>query len=174
MPTVIPERVSKAIEHLSPRPGERLLEIGCGRGVAAQLVCGLIRDGTLVAIDRSSAAVDATRALCASHIGAGRLTVEQVSLSEISSAPGSIDRAFAINVNLFWMKPGAELAKLRETLVPGGSLRLYFEPPSAAKGIEIEARLNETLPAAGWAIGEVAQLPLARGGLLAVVATPLE
>jgi trans-aconitate methyltransferase len=35
------------------RPGERLLEIGCGSGVAAALVCARLDDGRLLAIDRS-------------------------------------------------------------------------------------------------------------------------
>ncbi len=172
MPAAIPERIAKAIEHLAPQPGERLLEIGCGRGAAASLVCEHIGDGRLVAIDRSSTAVAATRKACDMHIAAGRLEVFEASLAELALPPHSIDRAFAINVNLFWLKPEVELGVLREALVPGGALRLYFEAPSPAKGREIQERLATELPTYSYEVRASEWLPMQQGELLAVTAVP--
>lgn len=172
MPLVVPERIAKAIEHLAPQPGERLLEIGCGRGVAAGLVCDRIGSGMLVAIDRSAIAVAATRTLCSRHIDARRLAVNQASLAELALGLDSIDRAFAINVNLFWIKPQAELGLLREALAPGGALHLYFEAPSPSKGLDIRERLASNLPVGGYEVRACEWLPMQRGELLAVTAVP--
>ncbi|MET9630757.1 class I SAM-dependent methyltransferase [Lentzea sp. NPDC006480] len=57
------ERLRGVVDQLAIRPDDRVLEIGCGQGVAATMVCQLLATGTLTAIDRSTKMVEAaTRA----------------------------------------------------------------------------------------------------------------
>jgi trans-aconitate methyltransferase len=56
MPTV-PHRIRWAVDLLDIHPDHRILEIGCGPGVAAGLVTERLTTGHLVAIDRSATAV---------------------------------------------------------------------------------------------------------------------
>jgi cyclopropane fatty-acyl-phospholipid synthase-like methyltransferase len=53
MTTLIPQRITAAVEMLAVQARDHLLEIGCGNGAAAALVCERLGDGRLVAIDRS-------------------------------------------------------------------------------------------------------------------------
>jgi cyclopropane fatty-acyl-phospholipid synthase-like methyltransferase len=56
------ERFVWAADTLEVRPADRLLEVGCGHGVAVSLVCERLTTGTITAIDRSPKMIEmATR-----------------------------------------------------------------------------------------------------------------
>ena len=129
--SAVPDRVTFAVELLDPRPGQRLLEIGCGPGVAAALVCDRIAPtGHLLAVDRSAAAVTRTVRRNAAHLAAGRLTVLNSRLADLDDhhlPPGGLDAAIAVDVNLFWTRRRpAELALLAGALRAGGRLHVCY------------------------------------------------
>ncbi len=47
-------RLQAVVEQLDIRPGDRVLEIGCGHGVAATLICERLESGRLRRFDRSA------------------------------------------------------------------------------------------------------------------------
>ena len=71
----VPDRIRWAVEHVDVQPDHDVLEIGCGAGVAAGLVCDRLTTGHLLAIDRSPAAVRRATERNVRHIAAGLLTV---------------------------------------------------------------------------------------------------
>jgi hypothetical protein len=78
---------------------------------------------------------------------------------------GRFDVAFAVNVNLFWLRPATqELATLRHVLQPTGRLHLVFDPPDPARADQLEAALVEHLSQAGFTCSTARRDP----GLLAV------
>ena len=105
-----------------------MLEVGCGPGVAAALLCPLLTPGGhLLAVDRSPVAVRRTAERNAEHVAAGVLTVRQAALRELDLPDGGLDAAFCVNVNLFWTgRCDREVAVLRHALRPGGRLLVCF------------------------------------------------
>jgi len=132
-----PERIRWAVDLVAPSPRDPLLEIGCGPGMAAQLVCERLTTGRLLAIDRSDVATKRAIARNRAHIEAGRLEVRTASLDELELEPGRLDAAFSVNVNLFWTRaPDAELEFLSRALRRGGALHvLHGAGPQSAETV---------------------------------------
>jgi cyclopropane fatty-acyl-phospholipid synthase-like methyltransferase len=151
----VPERIGLAVDLLAVEPGDRVLEIGCGSGVAAELVCDRLRRGTMLAIDRSEVQVERARRRNEEHVAAGRLLLQAADLSSFDVGEERFDKAFAVNVNLFWLGPARrELDRLRRALTPAGTLLLVYEPPRSRLA-EIPGRAAGVLAAGGFAEPEV-------------------
>ncbi len=125
--TADPDRVRWALEVIDPGPADDLLEIGCGAGVAASLVCARLRSGRLLAVDRSPVAVERTARRNQDHVAAGRLAVRQSELHALDVSAAEFDAAYAIDVNVFWTRqPGPELTVLARALRPSGRLLVLY------------------------------------------------
>ncbi|MDQ3722625.1 MAG: methyltransferase domain-containing protein [Actinomycetota bacterium] len=66
------ERLQTIVDGLGLRPGDRVLEIGCGHGVAATMVCEELDGGLLTAIDRSPKMIAAAARRNAAFVETGR------------------------------------------------------------------------------------------------------
>ncbi|MFF5978315.1 class I SAM-dependent methyltransferase [Streptomyces olindensis] len=160
-----PERLRWAVRVLDPAPGDRVLEIGCGRGVAVALLSDRLTTGTVTAVDRSATAVAAARRRNGEAVAAGRAAFHVLSLEDADFAPGSFDKVLAVNVNLFWTRPAdADLTALRRWLAPGGLLCLCWEPPDERRAAEIAGVVERAVAAHGFATRAVRD-----GGLVAVL-----
>ncbi|WP_052517875.1 class I SAM-dependent methyltransferase [Archangium violaceum] len=147
----IPERLRWAVEQLAIEPDARVLEIGCGTGVALGLVCEYLSTGHILGIDRSAVAIDRARTRNAAHIAEGMAGLWLGDLKDFASDAGAFDRVFAVNVNVFWTGPArAELQRLFELTKPGGVVLLVYEAPDARKAERIANDLHEKLTAQGF------------------------
>ena len=139
------DRHAWAAAAVAAKPGERLLEVGCGAGQAAQLVLAdLGPDGSLLAIDRSATAITAARSRNADALDAGRVQTEVTGLDELAGFDDEFDGAWALNVNVFWTRdPTRELQALARVLRPGARLLLLWDagPTGAAKLAPVVGRL---------------------------------
>jgi len=71
----VSDRQRRAVESLDIQPGDHVLELGCGHGVAASLVCErLSPGGHLTAIVRSEKMIDAASSRNSEHLAGGRAT----------------------------------------------------------------------------------------------------
>ncbi len=95
------ERIGWAVDVVAPGAAERILEIGCGHGLAAAMVCDRLVNGRLVAVDRSSAMVNAARRRNAAHVAAGRLEFHVVELARLDLGDARFDKAFALRLGSF-------------------------------------------------------------------------
>jgi hypothetical protein len=81
--------------------------------------------------------------------------LQAADLSSFDVGEERFDKAFAVNVNLFWLGPARrELDRLRRALTPAGTLLLVYEPPRSRLA-EIPGRAAGVLAAGGFAEPEV-------------------
>lgn len=133
MATRIPDRLIWAVEQLSVNSGDEILEIGCGTGMAASLICSRLADGHLTAIDRSESMIDTARRRNQAHVASGRAVFLATGLAEMDVGHKRFNKALAVNVNVFWQQPDDELVILKKVLHPGGEVFLVFQPPVASR-----------------------------------------
>ncbi|MFN2470239.1 MAG: class I SAM-dependent methyltransferase [Gaiellaceae bacterium] len=97
----VADRFVWAAQMLDVAPSERLLELGCGQGVAVSLICESLSDGPITAIDRSKSMIDQATRRNRVHIGRGRAIFVALALQDAAMIGERFDKAFAINVRLF-------------------------------------------------------------------------
>ena len=126
------ERLRAVVDGLDLRGGERVLEIGCGHGVAASFVCERLTDGRLTAVDRSAKMVEAARRRNAADVEAGRAEFLVAALEDMDLGERRFDVIFAVRVGLLHREPERARALAERWLAPGGRLVSVFDPPARA------------------------------------------
>jgi Methyltransferase domain len=87
------ERFVWAVDTLEVRPADRLLEVGCGHGVAVSLVCERLTTGTITAIDRSPKMIEMATRRNREHVDAGRAHLRPSRWRTPTSAIGASTRS---------------------------------------------------------------------------------
>lgn len=149
----IPARLRWAVELMDVQPADKILEIGSGPGVGAELICERLGKGKLFAIDRSESGVDRTKRRCRRFVDSGRLTVRQIDLATLRVPVKRLTKVFAFNVNLFWVRDCSdEVALLQERLVPGGRVFLFYEATQPELIPNIVSKASAALEEAGLSV----------------------
>jgi len=143
------ERFVWAVDTLEVRPAERLLEVGCGQGVAVSLVCERLATGTITAIDRSPKMIEMATRRNRQHVDAGRVLFEAIALEDADLGDRRFDKVFAFNVAPFWLQPKMAHAAVREHLAADGAIYIFWDARHFAPeripdlGNELADRLRE-------------------------------
>ena len=124
------ERLRSVVEQLDIRPDDRVLEIGCGHGVAATLVCQLLESGHLTAVDRSAKMIEAAQRRNAVFVEAGRAEFLVAALEELELGQRRFDKIFAVRVGLFHREPERAHELAEKWLAPGGAVSAFFDSPA--------------------------------------------
>jgi protein-L-isoaspartate O-methyltransferase len=138
---VISRRLAEIVDALPLRPGMRVLEIGCGPGVAARAVLARIGKGHVLAIDRSAKAIAQARTGSAAELATGRLEFRQVAIEDFELGKGErpYDLAFAVRVGALDGRHPEQgrlaLSQIRKALVKGG--RLFMDGGNPLKEISL-------------------------------------
>ena len=130
------ERLRHIVEQMDVGPGDRVLEIGCGHGVAATLLCERLEGdegGHLTAVDRSGKMIQAATRRNAPHVEAGRAEFIVARLEDLDLRERRFDKIFAVRVGLFHREPGRARRLAERWLAPGGELFVFSDQPSNSK-----------------------------------------
>jgi SAM-dependent methyltransferase len=168
------ERLVWAVEKLAVDPADRVLEIGCGHGVAVSLVCERLVDGKITAIDRSAKMIEAARKRNREHIAAGKAELIVAAVDEADFGPERFDEVFAVNVRSLWDQP-RELDIVRSWLAPGGKVSPFHHEPGWSGGRrprQFADRLTRILEEHAYSVSDVVTGPAPTVGVIAQPSSP--
>ena len=123
------DRLRAIVEAVGIEPGDRVLEIGCGHGVAATLVCERLDGGRLTAVDRSPKMIAAAERRNEAHVRAGTAEFLVAHLEALDLGDRRFDKILAVRVGLFHRDPARARALTEPWLAPGGVVHAVFDPP---------------------------------------------
>jgi ubiquinone/menaquinone biosynthesis C-methylase UbiE len=126
---LVTDRLRSIVDGLGLLPGDRVLEIGCGHGVAATYVCERLDGGRLTAIDRSPKMIDAAAKRNTAFVEAGSAEFLVRELEELDLGERRFDKVFAVRVGLFHRDPERARALVEPWLAPGAKVEAFFDPP---------------------------------------------
>lgn len=170
--TAASERLAWGVEALGVEPSDRVLEVGCGHGVAATLVCERLEGGRLTAIDRSAKMIGMATRRNEEHVAAGKAVFETVALERADFGEERFDKVFGVHVAALWRSEEA-LAVVRRHLAPAGGLFVINQAPGwrAAEDARASAeQVAESLRGRGFAVGEPLVEELEKAPVACVVA----
>jgi ubiquinone/menaquinone biosynthesis C-methylase UbiE len=113
-----------ALDHAAPKPGERVIDIGCGSGsTVLELAARVGRSGYVLGADVSKPSVERAR----ERIAAAGLRQAEIMLCDVSThmfAANSFDLVFSRFGVMFFSDPVSTFANIRKAVKPDGRLAL--------------------------------------------------
>jgi SAM-dependent methyltransferase len=161
---------------LNLAPDSRVLELGCGPGIALAAMAERVGQGLVVGVDHSPVMISLARRRNATAVAAGRVRLLCASVEDLlATLAGNLSRreppldqpfdaVLAVNSFGFWSEPDTCLAGIQSLLRPDGQIALVAQPrcPGATASTSQSAanELIEQLKRAGFTRIDSAMLDL--------------
>lgn len=123
------ERLRNIVEDLRIGPDDRVLEIGCGHGVAATLICERLDSGHYTAIDRSAKMITAAMKRNRRFVEEGRAEFLVGRMETLDLGARRFDLIFAVRVGAFHREPERAEKMVAPWLAPGGRILDFYDTP---------------------------------------------
>lgn len=153
-----------AVDLLAVEPTDRVLELGCGPGVALAALAARATHGLVVGVDHSRVMIDHARRRNAAAVREGRVRLIHAPVEHLHLAAGPFDAALAVNNVGMWAEPTARLRDIGRLLRPEGRIALVSQPRCPGATAATSAAAADTLAAllsdAGFASPRIETLDL--------------
>lgn len=153
--------VQQVVQQLAVRPGEKVLDLGCGTGWATRLLARTNAGVQAIGIDASPRMIAKAEEL---HSFTIRARYEVGAFEQLSFKTGEFDRVFSMEALYYSPDVDAALREMFRVLKPGGKadvvMDFYKESPETQRWMEImripmlwlgEAEWKRRFEAAGFA-----------------------
>lgn len=139
-----------AVRLLDIGPADRVIEFGCGPGVAIAAIAARAPQGLVVGVDHSQVMIRQAHRRNRAAILAGRVHLVHTTVERLS-VTGPFDAALAVNTVGMWPDATARLREVAGLLRPGGRIAVVSQPrcpgataaTSAAAADELAGLLTE-------------------------------
>jgi ubiquinone/menaquinone biosynthesis C-methylase UbiE len=146
--------------------GEVVLEVGCGDGTTAAVLCEAVgSEGRVLAIDRSAEAVAEARVALAPWLDEERAVLVHADLLDLGLETGSVDHVVAVSVPSVW-RSAFLTSEVWRVLRPGGVLHLVEQSAGWHHPADVDAGVQPmlgTLAGYGFALQPRSTLRLPSG-----------
>lgn len=146
--TVSP-RLTMAVTALAPRPGERILEVGCGQGVLVGALADVVGDGHVVGLDRSEKMLAIARRTQAHHLESGLVSFVKGHAQDLDPEVGPFDAVIAARVREM-TTDASVLPVVRDAMAAGSRLLLVLDSPTGCVPDSLLASAIAAVTAGGF------------------------
>jgi ubiquinone/menaquinone biosynthesis C-methylase UbiE len=122
-----------------------ILDVGCGGGRTIEKLAALAVDGKVCGVDYASGSVAASRAKNADLVRAGRVKIEQASVSHLPFGADEFDLVTAIETQYYWPDLVGDMREILRVLKPGGVLLVIAESYKGASNDFIQGPIMRLL-----------------------------
>jgi len=158
------ERNLWSVGLLEIEPHDRVLEIGCGPGVALQAISESATQGFVVGVDHSATILAHARRRNTRAIAKGQVQLVEAPLESLPNFDAPFDKVLAVNVLMFAEDTDAVLRAIRGRMRVGGRIAVTQQSrkPGATDEDSVRAAqtLTATLERCGFTNARVETLPL--------------
>lgn len=152
------------VDLLNIQPSDRVLEIGCGPGLAVQMCAARAISGLVFGLDHSQMMLNQSHARNEQSILAGRVELHLGGLDKLQMLQGPFDKVLSANVVQFFQDKATAYRKMIEVMAPGGIVATTYQPrhknPQRLDAVRFAEDVGQHMTAAGFTDITVSELPL--------------
>jgi ubiquinone/menaquinone biosynthesis C-methylase UbiE len=121
------------IDLMGVQPTDRVLDVGCGGGMAMQRLAAKASSGFVAGVDYSQEMVEQAARRNAEAVARGQVEVKKGDVGALPYADASFDKVSGIETIYFWPDALAGLREVYRVLKPGGLVTIAVEMSQEAQ-----------------------------------------
>jgi ubiquinone/menaquinone biosynthesis C-methylase UbiE len=129
------------LSHIAIDKRDTVLDVGCGGGRTVNKLAAIASQGKVYGVDFSGASVAFASRLNKQWIDAGRVEIQEASVSRLPFSEHVFDLVVAVETHFWWPDLSADMRELLRVLKPGGVLIIIAEVYKGAN--TVTAKLAE-------------------------------
>ncbi|NQV81552.1 MAG: class I SAM-dependent methyltransferase [Alphaproteobacteria bacterium] len=165
----------RTVDLLDCQATDRVLEIGCGPGIALKACVERVRHGHVTGLDHSSTMIDHARYRLQTAIAKNRLTLVHGGLEVLPAIGQTFDRVYSVNVAQFFSDLEAAYRAIIAVMNDDGRVATTYMPrhrnPTPEDAKRFAQKVAAAMERAGYADIRFVDLPLTPAPAVSVLGT---